>query len=110
MINSAKLVKLFLELGPDKEYFHETSKSLFIAKSPAQEAAECPDFEAEGLQLKFVCGSKYLGFYLWAIEKLEAWVRPKVEAWAHRVHTLGKISKRHPQLSYYSLGVSLQFE
>ena len=26
-------------------------------------------------------------------EKLEAWVRPKVEAWAHRICNLAKIAK-----------------
>ena len=29
-------------------------------------------------------------------EELENWVRPKVEAWDHRVHTVAKIAKRYP--------------
>ena len=37
-------------------------------------------------------------------------MQPQVEAWAHRVCTFGKISKRHPQLSYAGLGVSLELE
>ena len=37
-------------------------------------------------------------------------MKPKVEAWAHRLRTLGKIAKRHPQSSYASLGMSLQLE
>ena len=38
------------------------------------------------------------------------WVKPKVEAWAHGVKVLGKISQRHPQLAYAGLGMSLQSE
>ena len=41
-------------------------------------------------------------------EELEEWVLPKVEAWAHRVCTLAKISKRYPKSVYASFGVSLQ--
>ena len=35
---------------------------------------------------------------------------PKVEVWAHEVRTLAKITKIHPQLTYTSLGMSLQIE
>ena len=42
--------------------------------------------------------------------ELEAWMWPKVEAWAHGVRTLAKISKRYPQSEYASLGMSLQLE
>ena len=31
--------------------------------------------------------------YLGPREELEAWLQPKVEAWAHGVHTLDKIAK-----------------
>ena len=43
-------------------------------------------------------------------DELEAWVKTQVEAWAHRVRVLGKIDRRHPQLDYYGLGMSLQLE
>ena len=51
----------------------------------------------DGLELKFVGSSWYLGAYLGPWEDLEAWVKPKVEAWTHGVRTLDKIYKRHPQ-------------
>ena len=38
-----------------------------------------------------------MGNYLRPQEELEAWVKPQVEAWSHRVHILSKIVKRHPQ-------------
>ena len=47
---------------------------------------------AEGLTLNFVSASRYLGEYLGPQEELEAWVKPQVEAWAHRVKVLAKIA------------------
>ena len=41
---------------------------------------------------------------------MEAWVKPQVEAWYHRVIVLGKVDQRHPQLDYAGLGVSLQLK
>ena len=43
-------------------------------------------------------------------EELAAWVKPQVEAWAHRVRILGKIARRHPQSAYAGLGMLLQLE
>ena len=63
-----------------------------------------------GLNLNYVDGSLYLGAYLGPKEKLEEWVRPKVEEWAHGVHTLAKISKRYPKMAYSGLGMLLQLE
>ena len=50
------------------------------------------EFEVEGLVLKFVSGSGYLGAYLGPQEKLDAWATPQVEAWSHMVRFLGKIA------------------
>ena len=44
------------------------------------------------------------------MEELEVWVRPKMEAWSHRVHTLAKIVKQYPQLAYAGLGMFLHIE
>ena len=43
-------------------------------------------------------------------EELEAWVRPKVESWVHRVRTIAKIVQQYPHLAYFVLGVSIQIE
>ena len=37
-------------------------------------------------------------------------MRPKVEEWSHRVHTLAKIVKRYHQSEYAILGMALQIE
>ena len=57
-----------------------------------------------------VGGSLYLESYWVAREEQEAWVRPKVEAWAYRLRILAKIAKQYPQSAYAVLGVSLQIE
>ena len=54
------------------------------------------EFEAEGLELNFVSGSQYLEAYLGPQEELALWVKPHVEAWAHGVRVLVKISRRQP--------------
>ena len=43
-------------------------------------------------------------------EDLKEWVWPNVEAWAHMVRTLAKISKWYLQSAYFGLGVLLQLE
>ena len=96
--------------GPDRGYFPEPAKSLFISDTPGQEAAEKRYFAAEGLNLNFISGSPYLGAYLGPQAELEAWVKPQVEAWDHGVKVLAKIDQRHPQWDYFGLGMLLQLE
>ena len=82
---SAQLLKLLLKRGPDRGYFPERAKYLFISDTPEQEARAMREFAAEGLVLNFVSGSIYLGAYLGPQVELEAWVKPQVEALAHGV-------------------------
>ena len=88
----ALLLKLLMKRGPDQGYFPEPAKYLLISDTPGQEEAEKRHFAAEGLELNFVCGSRYLGEYLGPQKELGLWAKPQVEAWAHRVIVLGKIS------------------
>ena len=82
---SAQLLKMLMKRGPDRGYFIEPAKPLFILSNPGKEEAARKEFAAEGLVLNFVSGSRYLGAYLGPQEELEAWVKPQVEAWAHGV-------------------------
>ena len=91
-----------MERGTEQGYFPDPAKYLLILDTPVQ--------EEEGLALNLVSGSRYLGYYLGPQEELAAWVKPKVEAWAHWVRVLGKISRRHPQLDYAGLRMSLQLK
>ena len=66
--------------GPERRYFPDPAKSLFISDTPGQEEAAKRDFAVELLTLNFVSGSRYLGAYLGPQAELEAWVNPK---WRH---------------------------
>ena len=90
--HSAQLLKLLMKRGPDRGYLPNPAKSLFISDTPGREAAEIREFAKEGLVLNFVSGSRYLRAYLGLQAELEEWVKPQVEAWAHRVRVLVKIS------------------
>ena len=94
--------------GPDREHFPKPAKSLFISDTSGKEEAARRGFEAEGIYLKLVSGSRYLGGYLDPQEELVVWVKPQVEAWAHGVRVLGKISQQNPQSDYAGLGMPLQ--
>ena len=89
---SAQLLKLLMKREPEHGYFQEPANSLFIPNTPGQEEAVRREFAAEGLVLNFVSGSRYLGAYLGPNKEPEALVKPQVEAWAHGVRVLGKIS------------------
>ena len=103
-------LKLLTKRGAHRGYFPEPGKSLFISDTPGQEEAEKWEFAIEGLNLDCVSASRYLGAYLGLQDQLEVWVKPQVEAWAHRVIFLGKIAQRHPKLAYSGLGMLLQLE
>ena len=93
--------------GPDRGYYPEPSKPLFISDTPGQEESTKKEFTVDGLTLNFGSGSQYLGAYLVPRYQLEAWLKPQVGAWTHRVIVLGKISQQHPQLTYAVLVMSL---
>ena len=107
---SAKLLKLLINRGPDRGYFPDPAKSLFISDTQGQEAAAKREFAKEGLDLNSVSGSRYLGAYLGPQAELEEWLKPLVEAWAHVVRVLAKIARQHPQSAYSGLGMLLQLE
>ena len=93
---SVQILKLLMKRGPDRGYFPELDKSLFISDTPGQEEAAKREFAKEVLVLNFNRGSRYLGAYLFPQKELEAWVKPQVETWVHGVKVLGKIARRHP--------------
>ena len=99
-----------MERGPYRGYFPNPAKFLFISETPGQEEATRGEFAEEGIELNFVSRSCYIWAYIGPQEELEAWVKPKLEAWVHGFRVLGRISRRHLQLSYAGLGMLLQLE
>ena len=99
-----------MKRGPDRGYFPEPAKCLFISVTPGQEEAAKRELAKEGVCLNFVSGSSYLGAYLVPQAELEVLVKPQVEAWAHGVKLLAKIYQRHPHPAYTILVMLLQSE
>ena len=107
---TVQLIKMLLERGSDRGYLLKKTKSIFIEELPAQEAAARREFEAEGMELKFVWGrgGKTWG-PLWGPGK--SWSHGCDRKWSHGVYgvcDLGYISKRQPQSDYVGLGIFLQ--
>ena len=73
---SAQLLKLLKERVADRGNFPYPDKSLFILDTLGKEEAVRREFAAEGLELNFVSGIRYLGAYLGPQEELAAWVKP----------------------------------
>ena len=98
-------LKLIMARGADQGYFPFPDKSLFIADKLDDKEVARWEFERAGLKLNYVGVSRYLGAYLGHREELEAWVRPKLGAWSHKVFTLAKITNKYPQSACAGLGV-----
>ena len=107
---SAAQLHLLMDRGSDQGYFHKPAKSHFIANNYEDKEVARQEFKKAGLYINCVDGIRYMGPYLGPREEKEAWVRPKVEAWTHRVRTLAKISKQCPQLAYDGLGILLHIK
>ena len=58
---SAQLLSLLMKRGPDRGYFPDLAKYLFISNTLEQEDAVKSEFVLEGITLNFVRGSRYLG-------------------------------------------------
>ena len=99
-----------MKRGPDRGYFPEPNKSLFISDTTDQDEAANQEFVKEGLCLNFIRRSWYLGAYLGPQEELEARVKPQVDSLAHGVRVLDKISQQQPHSAYAGLGMSLQLK
>ena len=83
MMFIAQQIRLLLEWEMDGGYISEPAKSIFIAYLSDQEEGEIWAFVAEGLQIKFVSISQYLGVYIGSKTDLEEWVYYHVYAWYH---------------------------
>ena len=77
---SAEQFRLMMYQGTDRVYLPDTDKFFLIADNPEEKEAKRREFEQAFLNLNYIYGGRYLGAYLGPWEKLEDWVRPKMEA------------------------------
>ena len=107
---SAAQLCMIMERGPDQGKLPMLANYLFIVDNLEEKGATRKEFKQAGLNLYYIDCSRYLKAYLGPREELEEWVRPKVEAWAHKVCTISKKSKQYTQLLYDGLGMLLQIK
>ena len=100
------LMNLNIETAVTKE---EASEGLEVALGMEVEEDRDSEGEESGEGTQWALGD--LEFLNQDAEhQLEAWIKPQVETWSHRVRVLGKISRQPPQLAYASLGILLKLD
>ena len=61
---NSQILKLLMDSGPDRGYYPDPDKSLFVLDTPGKKEATRRKFAEEGLVLNYVSGGRYLGKYL----------------------------------------------
>ena len=106
---NAKVVKLLVEKGPCFGYYPEPEKSWHIC-SEAEEPAAMAAFDAEGLQVRFTRGQRYVGGYIGSAETQEEWLAPMMVKWTEAVKTFAAVAGKYPQTTYAGFAMCLQLE
>jgi hypothetical protein len=94
-------------LGPERGYFPEPAKSIFICAPDDQPAAVQ---RLEAFSFRFCDGHRYVGGFLGSDDALGKWLGPKIQQWVQGIETLAKVARRYPQTAYAGLTKSLQQE
>jgi hypothetical protein len=94
-------------LGPERGYFPEPAKSIFVCNPEDRPGAEG---RLEAFGFNFVNGSQYVGGFLRSEAALSEWLVPQVAQWVQGVESLAKVARRYPQTAYAGLAQSLQQE
>ncbi len=103
----AAAMLLLQRLGPERAYFPEPTKSIFVCSPDDREAAEARLVQ---FQFEFHDGYRYVGGFLGSDTAQSAWLAPQKENWVQGVVSLAQVAKRHPQTAYAGLTKSLQQE
>jgi hypothetical protein len=94
-------------LGPERGYFPEPAKSIFVCNPEDWPGAE---ERLEAFGFKFVDGSRYVRSFLGSKAALSEWLEPQIAQWVRGVESLAKVARRYPQTAYTGLAKSLQQE
>jgi hypothetical protein len=103
----AAAMTLLARLGPERGYFPEPAKSIYIC-APEDRAAAAGLLEAFGFT--YCDGHRYVGGFLGTDAALDQWLAPQIQKWVQGVESLAKVARRHPQTAYAGLAKSLQQE
>jgi hypothetical protein len=103
----AAAMTLLQRLGPERGYFPEPAKSIFVCKPEDRPGAE---ELLEAFSSKFTSVSGYVGGFLGSDAALLEWLEPQIQQWVQGVESLVKVAKRYPQTAYAGVTKSLQQE
>ena len=102
-----RVVARLCELGPAYGYYPEPAKSVVVSRQSQRAGAER---HLQTFGFRYSLGKRYLGSFVGSDATRDAWLRPKVEAWANGVRALARVARRYPQAAYAGLTKSLQCE
>jgi hypothetical protein len=94
-------------LGPERGYFPEPAKSIYMYSPEDWLGAE---ELLQAFSFKFTGGYRYVGGFLDSDAALSQWLPPQIQQWVSGVASLAKVAKRYPQTAYAGLTKSLQQE
>ena len=105
----AKALATICRLGPSVGYFAEAEKSYCIVAEKDEAAAKALH-AAEGCNVKFTRGQRYVGGFVGGKAEETAWLTPQVDKWTQGVKALARVAWRYPQTAYAGLVWCLQAE
>ena len=92
---------------PPRGYFPEPTKRILVVD--LRNVSQAEDL-FQGMGLKIVMGSRYLGGFIRDGETEKRWLAGKVEGWEESVRTLAWVYRKHLQSAYAGLHKSLHQE
>jgi hypothetical protein len=94
-------------LGPERGYFLESAKSIFVCDPGDRPGAE---ERIEAFGFKFVDSSRYVSGFLGSMAALSEWLEPQIAQWVRGVEPLAKVARRYLHTAYAGLAMLLQQE
>ena len=105
----AKALATICRLGPSVGYFASAEKSWCIVSEEGEASAKALH-AAEGCNVRFSRGQRYVGGFVGGKGEEEEWLTPQVAKWVDGVNSLARVAWRYPQTAYAGLVWCLQAE
>ena len=87
----AGAMKTVITYGPSLGYYAAAAKSWVICAEWAEGAAR-EQMEAQGLQIQYTRGHRYVGGFVGSDAAERDWVEPQVKTWVEGVESLAKVA------------------
>jgi len=108
-VHNAACLSYLLPHGHRYGYFPEPGKSWYICKAE-DEAVARQAFEANGLDIQYSRGQRYLGGFIGSNASKVDWLGGMVTTWVAAVETLASVAGNYPQAAYAGFTFCLQNE